>query len=118
MPSFDTFVVGLTRQGVGNICRIAGDNILSEKNYVNIIGFHSFVKREQLTDDEITTLLMCNANEFPFLNDLVSRVTDCVEELRDHGPMSVAMMYRQRKLIDEKLNKIISREEELSPNQK
>ena len=91
----------------GQACRIAGDDVLSVKNYVNIVGLHKFVVRENAEDGEVELWLRCNDKEFPFLNDLINTVPDAVEELRDHGPMSVAMMYRKRKVHEAKIDKAL-----------
>ena len=91
----------------GQTYRIAGDDVLSIENYVNIVGLCKFVVRENAEDGEVELWLRCCDKEFPFLNELINIVPDGVEELRDHGPMSVAMMYRQRKVYEAKIDKAL-----------
>ena len=94
---------------------IAGDKYLSEEEYVQIVALRSFIAREPiLTDDKIELLIMSSAKEFPILNDLLNRLPDAIDELRTHGAMSVAMMYKQRKYIDTRMEEITEKESVLN----
>ncbi len=95
------------RQKDGYFAVLAGDKWLSKKDYLQIVGLHSFIVREKfLTDDKIEQLIACCNKEYPVLNDLLNRVPDAIDELRTHGVASVAMMYKQRKYIDTKMEEV------------
>ena len=94
---------------------LAGDKWLSEEDYIQIVAFRSFIVREQfLTDNKIELLVRCCDKEFPVLTDLLNRLPDAIDELRTHGTMSVAMMYKNRKYIDTKMEEATERESCLS----
>ena len=99
-----TKTVGGMRQRDGYFKHLAGDEWLSEEEYIEIVGLHSFIVREKfLTDDKIELLIRTCDKEFPVSNDLLNRLPDAIDELRTHGIMSVAMMYKNRKYIDTKM---------------
>ena len=85
------------------------DEFLSEEEYVQIVAFRRFIEREkELSDEQIKDMLLISKSEFPFIYNLVNCISsDVMDELRCHGAVSVAMMYKQRKFIDAK-NKVIS----------
>lgn len=92
------------RKRDGYTSHIAGDKWLSEEEYIQIVGFRSFIERERfLTDEKIELLVRTCDKEFPVLTDLLNRIPDAIDELRVHGAMSVAMMYKNRKYIDSKM---------------
>ena len=92
------------RQRDGYTKHIAGDKWLSEDDYIQILAFRSFIERERfLTDEKIELLARTCEREFPVLTDLLNRIPDAIDELRVHGAMSVAMMYKNRKYIDSKM---------------
>ncbi|MBQ7797609.1 MAG: hypothetical protein IJ371_00615 [Clostridia bacterium] len=103
------------RQRDGYTNHIAGDKWLSENDYIQIVAFRSFIVREQfLTDDKIELLVRCCDKEFPVLTDLLNRLPDAIDELRIHGAMSVALIYKNRKYIDAKMEEVTQRESALS----
>lgn len=87
---------------------------LSRDEYAQIVAFGAFVEREKnLTDKDIEGLVLISKSDFPVIYDLITRVEDAIEELRDHGAISVALMYRSRKHIDTKLEEITAKEAKL-----
>ena len=108
----DNAGVGVRRKD-GYTRHLAGDKWLSEEEYIQIIGLHSFVIREPfLTDDEIELLIRCYNTEFTVLCDLINRIPDAIDELRAHGIISTAMMYKNRKYIDTRFNETTTAIEE------
>ena len=86
---------------------IEGDKWLGEKEYINIVGLRSFVEREKfINDNQLKLWIKNNSKQFPILNDLIDRVPDAIDELRVHGSMCVALMYKQRKYIDTRMEEI------------
>ena len=103
------------RKKDGYTKHLAGDKWLSEKEYIQIVAFRSFVERERfLADNKIELLVRCCDKEFPVLIDLLNRLPDAIDELRTHGAMSVAMMYKNRKYIDTKMDEITEKENSLA----
>lgn len=99
----ENYTAGM-RQRDGYTSHIAGDKWLSENDYIQILAFRSFIVREPfLTDDKIELLARTCDKEFPVLTDLLNRLPDAIDELRTHGVVSVAMMYKNRKYIDTKM---------------
>lgn len=110
----DNAGVGVRRKD-GYTRHLAGDKWLSEDDYIQIVGLHSFVIREPfLTDNKIELLVRCCDKEFPVLTDLLNRLPDAIDELRTHGIMSTVMMYKNRKYIDTKMEEITEKESALS----
>ena len=105
-PTTNETETGGVRRKDGYTRHLAGDKWLSEGEYIQIVAFRSFIVREQfLTDNKIELLVRCCDKEFPVLTDLLNRLPDAIDELRTHGAMSVAMMYKNRKYIDTKMEK-------------
>lgn len=91
------------------------DELLSEEEYAHIVAFRRFVERErELCDDQIYSLLLLSKNEFPVIYNLTNMVSNAIDELRSHGAVSVAMMYKQRKLIQQKNEETKHKEQELA----
>ena len=110
----ENYIDGMRRRD-GYTNHIAGDKWLSENDYIQILAFRSFIVREQfLTDDKIELLTRTCDKEFPVLTDLLNRLPDAIDELRIHGTVSVAMMYKNRKYIDAKMEAVTQRECSLS----
>ena len=108
----ENYTAGM-RQRDGYTSNISGDKWLSNSEYMQIVAFRSFIIREQfLTDDKIELLAITCDKEFPVLTDLLNRLPDAIDELRTHGAMSVAMMYKQRRYIDTRFNETTTAIEE------
>jgi len=78
---------------------------LSDKQYFQIAQFYVFLKENpDLTSEEIREVLKSN-NKFSFLRKLDKLIPDFYEELKLHGPMTIATTYASRKHMNEQLNK-------------
>ena len=71
------------------------DDYLSYGNMSNIRGLHSFAhKHKELRGTQIEALIRQNASTFKFLNKFIDCMDDIVDEMRVHGYMYGAMVYR------------------------
>ena len=61
-------------------------------------------ENSELTNEDIREILNSN-NKFSFLRKLDKLIPDFYEELKLHGPMSIATTYASRKHMNEQLNK-------------
>ena len=78
---------------------------LSKKQYFKIAQFYVFLKENpDLTDEQIKEVLNSN-NKFSFLRKLDSLIPDFFEELKLHGPMTIAVDYASRKQTNKELTK-------------
>ena len=78
---------------------------ISHKEYFQVAQFYNFLKENpNLTNDDITEILNSN-NKFSFLRKLDKLIPDFYEELKLHGPMTIATTYASRKHTDEQLKK-------------
>ena len=74
---------------------------ISNNQYYQIAEFYNFLtENEDLTDEEIREVLKYKFINYKFLRKLDKLIPDFFEELKMHGPMSVAIRY-----IDRKVNK-------------
>ena len=78
---------------------------ISNKQYFQIAQLYNFLKENpDLKDEEIREILNSN-NKFSFLRKLDKSMPDFIEELKLHGPMTIATTYASRKHINEQLKK-------------
>lgn len=78
---------------------------ISHKEYFQVAQFYNFLKENpDLKDDEIKEILNSN-NKFSFLRKLDKLIPDFYEELKLHGPMTIATTYASRKHMNEQLKK-------------
>lgn len=78
---------------------------ISHKEYFQVAQFYNFLKENpNLTNDEIREILNSN-NKFSFLRKLDKLILDFYEELKLHGPMTIATTYASRKHMNEQLKK-------------
>ena len=83
---------------------------ISNKQYFQIAEFYNFLKEnEDLTDEEIREVLQAKFVNYRFLRKLDKLIPDFFEELKFHGPMSVAIRYVDRKVNKENY-RILKRE--------
>ena len=78
---------------------------ISRKEYFQVAQFYTFLKENsELTNEDIREILNSN-NKFSFLRKLDKLIPDFYEELKLHGPMSIATTYASRKHMNEQLKK-------------
>lgn len=66
---------------------------LSNEQYFQIVALYEFLKdNEDLSNDEVRAILKSRL-KFSFLRKLDKKIHNMIEELRDHGPKYVAIMY-------------------------
>lgn len=72
---------------------------ISNRQYFQIAQFYTFLKEnDELTESQIRKILK-SKNKFKFLLELDSIIPDFIEELKLHGPMSIAIDYAKRKQV-------------------
>ena len=78
---------------------------ISHKEYFQVAQFYNFLKENpNLTNEDIREILNSN-NKFSFLRKLDKLIPDFYEELKLHGPMTMATTYASRKHMNEQLKK-------------
>ena len=66
---------------------------LSNEQYFQIVTLYKFLKdNEDLSNDEVRAILKSRL-KFSFLRKLDKKIPNMFEELREHGPKCVAIMY-------------------------
>lgn len=66
---------------------------LSNEQYFQIVALYEFLKdNEDLSNEEVKTMLKSRL-KFSFLRKLDKRFPNMIEELREHGPKYVSIMY-------------------------
>lgn len=69
------------------------DTKLSNEQYFQIVALYEFLKdNEDLSNEEVKAMLKSRL-KFSFLRKLDKRFPNMIEELREHGPKYVSIMY-------------------------
>ena len=68
---------------------------LSNEQYFQIVALYEFLKdNEDLSNEEVKAMLKSRL-KFSFLRKLDKKIPNMIEELREHGPKYVAIMYNR-----------------------
>lgn len=82
------------------------DTQLNDGQYFQIVALYEFLKdNEDLSNEEVRAMLKSRL-KFSFLRKLDKKISNMLEELREHGPKCVAIMYdrsNQKKQADKVL---------------
>lgn len=71
-----------------------------------LVALHNFVKiHNELTQEDLNELLNLHKHKFKFLVELNNMLPDFLDELKDHGPGSVACYYANRKQLNKELER-------------
>lgn len=69
------------------------DTQLNDDQYFQIVALYEFLKdNEDLSNEEVRAMLKSRL-KFSFLRKLDKKIPNMFEELREHGPKCVAIMY-------------------------
>ncbi len=73
-----------------------------------LVALSNFIKiHPEFTQEDLNELLNAKPLKFKFLREVNTMLPDMLEELRDHGPGSVACYYANRMHINEQIDKIL-----------
>ena len=98
---------------VGGSCdrvryRLTRPLTITKEEMNQLVGLHRFLKdHPKFTQEDLNELLCADVRKCEFLRKVNNVLPDMLEELKDHGPGSVACYYANRMHINEQIDKIL-----------
>ena len=98
---------------VGGSCdrvrkRLTNPLTITKGEMNQLVALHKCLKNHpEFTQEDLNKLLCADIGKFKFLIKVNNILPDMLEELKDHGPGSVACYYANRMRINEQIDKIL-----------
>ena len=77
--------------------------LFTEKQYYMLKGLYEYVSTNiNLSNCYIEYIIKAEPDKYKFFNKMLELAPDAIDEIRIHGPLYIALIYKQRRLIENK----------------